>query len=80
MHNEHPKKRQTKKVNNQFRPLETNVWRRKGRLAQTKKRMLANMWVPSNGFSIRLTRSFPGGMPDTTLGSKIADPTKHGPS
>ncbi len=48
--NEHRKKRPTKKVHNQFRPPETKLWRRQSRLGITKKRMLANTWLPSKDF------------------------------
>jgi hypothetical protein len=48
---EHLKKRPTKKVNNRFRPPETNVTFRPGPFAQ-QKNMLAKTWLPPNGFSI----------------------------
>jgi hypothetical protein len=48
---EHRKKRPTKKEHNRFRPPETNAV--SGRIGwRNKKWILANMWLPPNGFSV----------------------------
>ena len=55
---ERQKKRPTQKERNRFRPPETHVERRQGRLAQ-QKTIVAKTWLPSNGYSIWPTFFFP---------------------
>ncbi len=64
---------QTKKVNNRFRPPETNISFRQGRLGATKKRILAKTRLPTNDCSIWPIEHVQGGMPDTIRGPTWAN-------
>ena len=70
---------QTKKVNNRFRPPETNIAFWQGRLGATKKRIWAKTTLPPNGFSILPMGNVQGGMPDTMQVSKIPESAQNGP-